>query len=95
MTKHRRPGKRRKIAWCVVLVAFLAGIANIRQCARLYTLQMLVAIEQGQSFSYVNAFSRGMALAGSLRQMPTPLSQLVRTACFGLFTVTRLAGGGL
>ena len=56
-------------------------LMNIRKCQMLYSLQMLVAIEQGDPDVFVRSVSHGMALAGSLRQEPTLIGQLVRIAC--------------
>ncbi len=60
-------------------------LQDVRHCAMLCAIQILVAIEQGQSDEFIGAVSDGMALSGSLRQMPTLVGQLVRVACMGLF----------
>jgi hypothetical protein len=62
-------------------MAPMPWLADIRYCQWLYAMQALLAIEQGQSETFVRSLSGGMALAGSLNQMPTLTGQLVRIAC--------------
>ena len=62
-------------------MAPMPWLADIRHCQWLYAMQALLAIEQGQSEAFVRSLSGGMALAGSLRQIPTLTGQLVRIAC--------------
>jgi hypothetical protein len=59
-------------------------LMNIRKCQRLYSLQMLVAIDQDDPEGFVRSASHGIALAGSLKQEPTLIGQLVRIACEAL-----------
>lgn len=66
-------------------MAPMPWLSDIRGCARLYALRMLVAIEQGKPDEFVTAFCSGLALADSLDPMPTLIGQLVRIACVGLF----------
>lgn len=68
-------------------------LADIRHCQWLYAMQALLAIEQGQSEAFVRSLSGGMALAGSLRQMPTQTGQLVRIACEAVMTRDLLESG--
>ncbi len=56
-------------------------LADIRRCQMLYSLQMLVAIEQGETETFVGLACQGFALAGSLKQEPILMGQLVRIAC--------------
>jgi hypothetical protein len=68
----------------------LPQFSEFHKCAKLYAIQMLLAIEQGEPKAFVESFSHGMKLAHSLGSMPTPMSQVVRLSC-----VNFLAGGGL
>jgi hypothetical protein len=65
-------------------MAPMSWLSDIRDCARLYAIQMLLAIERGKPDEFVRAFCNGMALADSLHQTPTLTAQLVRIACDGL-----------
>ena len=58
-------------------------LSDIRECGRLYAIKMLIAIEQGDSVAVVRSWSSGMALAGSLEQIPSLIGQLVRLSCMG------------
>jgi len=56
-------------------------LADTRTCMFLYAMQMVLAIETGDTSAYMESFAGASALVGSLSQVPAQDGQLVRIAC--------------
>jgi hypothetical protein len=70
------------------LTVLMSWLSDIRRCIRLYAVQMLLAVENGDKPAFMDSFSGASALVGSLSQMPSQTGQFVRIACTPLLTTS-------
>jgi len=70
------------------LIAPMPWLRDVRNCIRLYAVQMLLAIETGDKPVFMESFSGAAGLVSSMSQMPSQTGQLVRIACTGVLTTS-------
>jgi hypothetical protein len=66
------------------LTPAMPWLRDIRRCVRLYGVQIMLAIETGDTSAFMESFSGASGLARSLSQMPAQIGQQVRIACTAL-----------